>query len=149
MRKSVNVSVCVLLISLIYSCNEWYNYPLGANLSLWEGDKKEDRAIVYCEGRCNAGIYVLPSYERHYDSSGHYAEYVIKAKANAKWVIVKTMQIKEHRENYWIISKDFNIKNLDCSINRCDSILQSHVDGPFSLNEFQIKLEKMKIDLRL
>lgn len=140
--------IIALLVFFTVSCNEWYNHPLGNNLSLWEGDKKEDRIIVYCEGNCHGGIYVIPTYERHYDSSGqHYAEYVETATSNKKWIIVKTLQIKEKRENYWIISKGFDITHLDCSKSNCDSILQSHVTGPLSLNEFKNKVHTLDIDL--
>lgn len=141
-------SILALLVFFTASCKEWYNHPLGNHLSLWEGDKKEDRIIVYCEANCHGGIYVIPTYERHYDSSRqHYAEYVETAASNKKWVVVKTFQIKEKRENYWIVSKDFDITNLDCSKANCDSILQSHVIGPLSLSEFKNKVGALDIDL--
>ena len=142
------IFVFILLFSNS-SCNElWGNHTLGNNLSLSEGDKKEDRIIVYCEGDCHGGIYVVPTYERHYDSSKqHYAEYVEEAVSNKKWVIAKTYQIQEKKENYWIISKDFNIENIDCSKVNCDSILQSHVTGPLNLVGLQTKMKGLNIDL--
>ena len=141
-------SILILFVFFTASCNEWYNHPLGNHLSLWEGDTKEDRIIVYCEGDCHGGIYVIPTYERHYDSSQQqYAEYVETATSNKKWVIVKTLRIKEKQENYWIISKDFDITGLDCSKANCDSILQSYVKGPFDKNKFEEKKIEMGIDL--
>jgi len=142
------VPLFVLILSII-SCNEMSGeYSLGNHLSLWGNDRKEERVIVYCTGDCHGGIYVVPTYKRHYDSSGqHYAEYVEAAKSNKKWVIAKTYQINEKQENYWIISKNFDIDSLDCAKANCDSILQSHVTGPLSLTEFENKKEALNIQL--
>ena len=67
------------------SCNSlWGDHRLGKNISLLEGDRREDRVIVYClheEGNCNSGIYLLPTYERHYDN-GKYAEYIEEVRSN-------------------------------------------------------------------
>jgi len=130
----------------------WGDHPLGNNLSLLEGDTKEDRIIVYCTGRsggaCISGIPVVPTYKRHYDSSGQkYAEYVEGATSNKKWVIVKTFQIEKKKQNYWIISKNFNIRNLDCGKVNCDSILQSHVIGPLDSTEFENERNTLNISL--
>jgi hypothetical protein len=73
--------------------------------------------------------------------------YVETAKSNRNWIIANTIQIKDKKENYWIISKDFKI-NLDtCDKNYCDSIIQSHVTGPLNLNDFQYKAKGLNIDL--
>jgi hypothetical protein len=53
------------------SCDSWNtmwgDHSLGNNLSLLDGDKEQDRVIVFCLGRsagaCSGGIYVVPSYE--------------------------------------------------------------------------------------
>lgn len=138
---------------LAISCREmWGDHPLGNNLSLLEGDTKEDRIIVYCTRRsagvCVSGIPIVPTYKRHYDSSGQkYAEYVEGATSNKKWVIAKTFQIKKKRENYWIISKDFNIEKLNCAKVNCDSILQSYVIGPLDSTEFENKREALDIEV--
>ncbi len=129
----------------------WGDQPLGNNLSLLDGDKKEDRVIVYCTGRssgaCYAGIIVVPTNERHMDRSGKYAEYVETAKANEKWVIVKTHRIEEKKNNYWFINKNFNIENTDCEKVDCDSILQSYVTGPLDHSQFLKKKDSLKIEL--
>ena len=138
----------VLIFFFITFCNNPGNTSLGSNLIIWEGDVVEDRAIVYCEGNCNGGIYVLPNYSKHYDSSGQYAEYLEKAKSNRNWVIAKTLLIKGKKVNYWIINKNFNIKNLNCSLVNCDSIIQSYVIGPLSQDEFKRKLQDLKIELK-
>jgi len=145
-RKIVYFNIFIFLF--ISSCGEWSNYSLGNNLSIWEGDKKEDRAIIYCEGNCHGGIYVIPTYKRHYDSSGNYAEYVKEVLSNKGWVIVKTILLKEKKENYWIISKDFNIENLDCAKANCDSILQSNVFGPFNYHGFREKNKELRTNLK-
>ena len=128
----------------------WGDNDLGDNFSLLEGDRTEDRIIVYCSRRsadaCMAGSPIVPKYSRHMDSEGHYAEYVETAKSNDNFIIAKTLKIKAKRANYWIISKDFGIDNCD-KIN-CDSIIQSHVLGPFDQNEFQKKISELKIDLK-
>jgi hypothetical protein len=128
----------------------WGDNDLGDNFSLLEGDRIEDRIIVYCNGRsggaCMAGTYIVPVYSRHMDSSGHYAEYVETAKSNRDFIIAKTLQVKDKRANYWIIDKGFSIDNCD-KIN-CDSIIQSHVFGPLDKIEFQLKASELKLNLK-
>ena len=123
---------------------------LGDNFSLLEGDRTEDRVIVYCSGRsagaCMAGTFIVPSYSRHMDTEGYYAEYVENATSNHDFIIAKTNKIKDKRANYWIINKDFKIDNCD-NIN-CDSIIQSHILGPLDQNEFQKKVSDLRIDLK-
>ncbi len=144
----------LLFIMLCASCNSWHemwgDHPLGNHLSMLDGDCKEDRIIVYCGNRtgvCYTGIYVIPTYSRHYDSNGHYTEYVITAISDSKWVVAKTLEIKKEKENYWIIKKGFNIDRVDCSKVNCDSIIQSHVIGPLTLSEFIHKKEVSGINL--
>jgi hypothetical protein len=128
----------------------WGDNELGDNFSLLEGDRAEDRVIVYCSGRsagaCVAGTFIVPSYSRHMDTDGRYAEYVETAKSNSEFIIAKTKQIKAKRANYWIINKDFQISN--CDNNNCDSIIQSHVLGPLDQSEFQQKTSELKINLK-
>ena len=51
------------------------------------------------------------------------------------------------QDNYWIISKDFTLTNVDCSKANCDSILQSQVTGPLNSEAFGNKLRELNIDL--
>ena len=106
MKFRIQIPTCCLFLTILFfitSCNcwkeMWGDHPLGNNLSLLEGDRKEDRIIVYCSGRdagaCHGGIFVVPTYARHMDRSGNYAEYVETVKSNEKWVIVKTHRIEE------------------------------------------------------
>jgi hypothetical protein len=148
----ISILVVFLMTTYYFWSELWGDHPLGNNLSLLEGDSVEDRIIVYSDRRflgvCQGGaVAVIPLYERQMDSSGHYAEYVEAAISNKKWVIVKTLRMKEKKENYWIISKDFDIEDLDWSKVNCDSILQSHVAGPFNLIEFKNRIKILGIDL--
>jgi len=153
--KIIYYSIFITIAFTISSCNWWSgiwgNHSLGNHLSLWEGDTKEDRTIAYCTsqsfGACVSGIYVVPNEKRHM-IDGKYAEYVKTAASNKKWVLVKTYQIQEKKENYWIISKDFDITNLNCSTDNCDSILQSHVTGPLDSLDFYSFLKARNIDLK-
>jgi hypothetical protein len=148
-------ALVVFLTIFSTSCNWWKeiwgDHSLGNNLSLLEGDKIEDRAVVFCSGRsagpCHGGILVIPTYPRHFDGTGKYAEYVDMAKSNEGWVIVKTHQIKERKDNYWLINKSFNIGQADCAKVNCDSILQSYVTGPLEYSEFIRRKDSLKIDL--
>ncbi len=144
MSKRFCYTTLQVLIFFTVSCN-WISgeYPLGNHLSLWDNDKEKTAIIVYCEGDCHGGIQVLPIRERQTDSG----EYVEEATSNKEWAIAKTLQIKDNKENYYIISKDFNIENVDCSKVNCDSILQSHVTGPLSLTEFENKKKVLNIEL--
>lgn len=141
----------ILFVSLfLSSCGRqaWGDNDLGDNFSLLEGDRTEERVIVYCSGRsggaCMAGTFIVPSYSRHMDS-GHYAEYVETAKSSDDFIIARTNQVKDKKVNYWIINKDFKIAN--CDIINCGSIIQSHVLGPLDQSEFQKKTSELKIDL--
>ena len=73
--------------------------------------------------------------------------YVDLAKANNEFVIARSKQIRDLKEMYWIISKDFSIENIDCEKIDCDSIIQSNVTGPLNLIEFRNKLKEWKVDL--
>ena len=82
---------------------------------IMEGDKVEDRVIVYCSSRslssCYSGIYIVPTYARHYDNKGKFAEYVEFAKSNKNWIIATTVEIANSNINYWIINKNFSLES--------------------------------------
>lgn len=144
MSKKFGFIIFQVFVLFMVSCN-WIlgEYPLGNHLSLWDNDKEKTAIIVYCEGDCHGGIQVLPIRERQ-TSSG---EYVAEATSDKKWVIAKTYVKSEEQENYYIISKDFDITGFDCAKANCDSILQSHVVGPLSLSEFENKKQSLNIGL--
>lgn len=149
---AIFVTVIVILMVILTTCNSFSgDHPLGNHFSLLEGDRKEDRAIVYCSnyerGICYGGTYVVPIYERHMNKEGNYAEYVEDAESNCCWIVAKTYQIFEKKYYYWIIDKRFSLENVDCNTHDCDAIIQQHVMGPFSLSEFNIMLVKYEIDI--
>ena len=141
----------IIVIFIAISCQEmWGDNDLGDNFSLLEGDRTEDRVIVYCNGRsagtCYIGTFIVPIYSRHYASTGHYAEYVDTAKSNDDFIIARTLHISDMKKNYWIISKNFSIEN--CDKMKCDSIIQSHVIGPLDYSQFKAKQGELDIDLQ-
>ena len=143
------INLLLFYVILAVGCN---SAKLGNGIYLLEGDRVEDRIIVKCSGwsykECISGSYLIPrSYNNHFDSNGHYLEYVEKAASNKKWIITKTFQIKEKKENYWIIDKGFNIGNIDCLKINCDSIIQSHIKGPLSLADFNTIKKTLNIKL--
>jgi hypothetical protein len=107
--------------------------------------------IVYCLGQsggvCMAGVPIVPRYSQQFDKNGHYIEYVEIARANKKFIVVRTLELKSKNKNYWIISKDFKLEN--CTSNNCDSIITSHLIGPLEYSVFQKKLSQLKINLSL
>lgn len=136
--KAFHLFLIVMFSTL--SCRQvWGDNDLGNNFSLLEGDRIEDRIIVYCTGRsarvCRSGTYIVPTYSRHLDSTGHYAEYVETAKSNDNFIIARTLQINNKKKNYWIINKDFSLEN--CGEMNCDSIIQSNVIGPLDYSQFK------------
>src|SRR5690606_25133599 len=104
--QKLKYTLCLSIIYLMASCGcDFYgSHDLGNNFSLLEGDKLEDRVIVYCAGNksgcCTGGMSVIPTYEEHYDADGKYLEYVEEAKSNERWIIVKTVQ-KNNKFRYW------------------------------------------------
>jgi len=146
MKKKIIYFLFMLSI-ILSSCNcDFFGaHDLGNNLTLLEGDKMEDRIIVYCTaksgGCCKGGMYIIPSVGNQYHM------YVETAKSNEKWVIAKSIQIKDKQQKYWIISKNFSIASLDCDKVKCDSIIKSYVQGPFDIKDFNETILEQKIDL--
>lgn len=137
-----------LVLLLIYSCN---TSNLGDNFFLLEGDKKEDRVIVYCTGKdekeCHSGIPVIPTYDKQFKNDA-YAEYVELVKANRDWIIARTISVENNYNNYWILSKDIKVDLDNCSGN-CRDIVKSNIYGPFSQSNFLNKKRELNIELEL
>jgi hypothetical protein len=152
MRKLYTLFLAVTGSILSVSCSQaWGDNDLGDNLSLLEGDRREDRVVVYCTGRsgstCTSGMRIVPSNSRYMNSEGRYAEYADSAVADKKWVIVKTLVVGGTESNYWIIEKGFTLEGLNCDVIKCDSILQCRVRGPFSQDEFEKQKNVLRVDL--
>ncbi len=153
--RNIKIHLFVLLFAVQLTscdCDFLGARDLGNKLSLFEGDKLEDRVIVYCSSYsatecCTGGIYVIPKYDDHYDGEGGYAEYVKEAQSNKDWVIANSIQIKGKKENYWIIKKGFDIESFDCDKINCDSIIQSYVTGPLDYRSFSEKIKDWNINL--
>lgn len=148
MKKKIKRKVLTTFVLLTaISCGRpWGDNDLGDNFSLLEGDKTEDRVIVYCSGRsvgaCTGGTFIVPVYSRHMDKDGHYAEYVETAKSNDEFIIARTIQLKDEIKNYWIVYKDLNVSS--CNEMNCDS---TKVIGPLNEGEFSKKVADLNIDL--
>lgn len=109
----------IVLFLLIYaSCwifpEAWGSYNLGNNLYMIYGEK-DSKYIVFSnelEGRVSHGGWnIIPSSGTMFDSEGHFHEWVTSAKSNSNWIIAKTC-IAEKDKKFYIISKDFNYKEL-------------------------------------
>ncbi|CAL2055087.1 hypothetical protein [Tenacibaculum sp. 190524A05c] len=126
--------IILILLTLFVSCEEFEgSYNLGSNVFLIEGDKSEDRIIVYCTKKtkfCSSGNYIIPiSYDNQFHN-GKYEEYVKRAISNNNWIIVETYKISTKQKRFWII----DIRNLD-KTSAYDQI-KSSVFGSYTYKEF-------------
>lgn len=137
----------IVILFVLYSCKT--NNNLGNNFYLLEGDRKEDRVIVFCSNKngigCDGGLYVVPSYKNHFDSKGNYSEYVLSAKSDKNWIIVETEMVNEKTERYWLVNKHFYMDKNKCDQIDCNSLIQEHVLGPFTHVELLSHLKEYKI----
>lgn len=111
---------------------------LGGGIYILEGDRVQDKIIVYCLGKkfgdCISGSYLIPrSYNEHFDSSGHYKEYVDNVAYNNDYIIATTFFIQERKHRYWIV-----VKNAE----RDKSIL-----GPLDYKTFLFEKEARQMTL--
>jgi CO dehydrogenase/acetyl-CoA synthase alpha subunit len=139
----------LISLSTLFSCNVCElqgDNNLGGKFTLLEGDKQEDRIIVYCttsQGCCDSGIPIIPqNYKTQYGK-----EFVKDAVYDKNWILVNSYLKAEEIEQYWIIEKNFKLIINNCDNVNCDSIIQSHVYGPFDLNELQSIKSDKGIDL--
>ena len=146
-RRILIVPLLILLLITLGGCEFYGNKDLGNKLTLFARDSPEGHFdIVYCSkydmGGCIAGIYVLPTADEKYFM------YVEAAKSNDKWIVAKTVDAEDQKENYWIISKAFSLENVDCNNEDCDSIIQTHITGALDYQEFIVKTKELGIDLK-
>ena len=102
----------LLVVSLNSCCNLGGSRSLGSNIALLEGDRIEDRIIIFCNPKskkkcCTSGSYLVPASYNEHMINGKYAEYVQMLESNDKWIIVQSLIINEQKKNYWIIDKSF------------------------------------------
>lgn len=149
------IPITIILLSLLlFFTSEWLfpswwgSHSLGHNLYMldWDGDGG-NKIIVYCSnlrGRtCYSGLSVIPS------NSNSGQLWVITAKSNERWVIVKAKQTQDNKNCYYLISKDFDIDNLNCQKVNCDSMIQSHIVGPLDSIAFMRELSLKNVSLKL
>lgn len=124
-------------------CSLFGSYNLGNQFVLLDGDKMEDRMIVYNttkEGCCHSGIPIIPS---RLDTV---TKYVHTALSNKEWIIARAIT-NEKQESYWIVNKNFSVDVSNCEKINCDSIIQSHVIGPLDFKSFKKKIRELNIEL--
>lgn len=110
---TIKVTIFVFLL-VFYICPPewmWPEYNLGNNIYMMEWDGG-GRIVVLCshvEGKeCYGGSQLIPTNENHCDSLGRYVEYVVTAKSDERWVIVKTNNKQSRQSKYYVINKDYD-----------------------------------------
>ena len=144
--------ILFLILPLLFnSCNNrksWGDNNLGGEFTLLEGDKINDREIIYCIGRenpedcCTSGIPIIPSRE---DKS---VDYIELAKFNNRWIVAKSIGF-DKAENYWCIDKDFDTTWEYDDGGVFYKRIQNHVYGPFDKATFDKELKEKNINLTL
>jgi hypothetical protein len=145
MKKLTSIGfILVLVLATSYSCIFLTNNNLGNNFSLLEGDKIEDRIIVYCTGEslgsCYSGVPVIPSRE------DTLTLYVIEAKSDADWIIAKTKSL-DKTIKYWIVDKRFKMQFEYDDEGKFYESIQKQVNGPYEKDEFNTQLKNSNINL--
>jgi hypothetical protein len=125
-------------------CSLSGSHKLGNNIFLLEGDRIEDRIVVYCTSKnndcCQSGSYLIPkSYETHFEGRS-YSQYVEKVENNNKWIIAQSLKIDNSIKQFWIIDKNFG---KDDEYEK----VQSYVYGPFDYETFE--KEKVRLGIKL
>ncbi|MBR1654935.1 MAG: hypothetical protein IJ698_00745 [Prevotella sp.] len=78
------------------------SHSLGNNIYMveWDGGGRMIVKGTNIKGNaCYGGERLIPTYVNQYDSIGNVSEYVVDAKADDKWVIVKTDNRSTHQKN--------------------------------------------------
>lgn len=105
------ISVIALFVLYLLFWPDDSSYDLGNNIYMMEWDGG-GRIIVLCSSKsgktCTGGSYLIPTYENSVNSNGRFAEYVVTAKSDEKWVIVKTDNHLIQQRKYYIINKDYD-----------------------------------------
>lgn len=140
------IIVPLLIFDSCKNCQSWGDNNLGGEFTLLEGDKINDRIIIYCIGRkkpkdcCTGGVPIIPSRE------DKLVDYIELAKYDDRWIIVKGINI-DKTESYWIVDKNFDISweydDGGIFYNR----IQNHVFGPFDKSIFSKELEERRVDI--
>ena len=145
-KRYILLLILPILFNSCGNCKSWGDNNLGGELTLLEGDKINDRIIIYCIGRespkecCTGGMPVIPSRE------DEFVDYIETAKYNDKWIIAKSIGF-DKAEKYWYIDKSFDTSweydDGGVFYNR----VQNHVFGPFDKTTFSKELKEKNINL--
>jgi hypothetical protein len=152
MKQKILIVSFLIVLSITFDGCEFYgNKDLGNKFTLFARDNPESHFdIIYCSkydiGGCITGVTILPQ------GDDKYYKYIETAKSNEKWVIAKSILIKDKTEQFWIIDKNFSLdsKYQNWPLSEKDGIaftqfIQSKVQGPFGIEEFNKKLYELKI----
>ena len=116
--------VLYFLLALFLFASEWLwpefngSYDLGNNIYMLEydgGGKIIVNASTISGRTCYGGETLIPTYENQYDSTGNFAEYVVEAKSDDKWIIVKTNNRRNDQRKYYILDKQYNYRIMSSS----------------------------------
>lgn len=154
MNRIIHLFFAAIIITFFSSCDCSLvgAENLGKNLALLEGDVREDKVIVYCgnkENCCSGGAYILPTYENHYDKKGNYAEFIEEVAYNERWILVKSFLVKENKFNYWIIDKNFDLKDSSFTEGKKIEMIRKNVIGPLNKKKLDDLIKNNKIKLSL
>lgn len=125
-------------------CEEFGSTYLGNRIALPEGDKIEDRVIVFCtdsEGCCNGGLPIIPS------NSDKETSYVDEVRFDDKWIIVRTIDQDKLEKRYWIIDKTFKITEKYCDNIDCEGIISKYTKARLTEAEFEKKKTELGIQV--
>lgn len=122
----ITICICLFMFATEWGWPEFNgSYFLGKNIYMieWDGG---GRVIVQGSNirgnTCYGGSLLIPTYENQFDSAGHFAEYVVDAKANDNWIIAKTDNRLNHQRKYYIINKQHDTETLDAK-----EIIESYI----------------------
>lgn len=146
--------VAIILLGEHHSNGRTFNYRvslnsshnLGNNIYMMEWDEGA-RIIVNCSNKsgrtCYGGAYLIPTYENGHDSIGNFTEYVVTAKSDEKWVIVKTDNFQSKQRKYYIINKDYDPNEMTT-----EEIINTKIDCFTDSSEFANKCLKNEISIK-
>ena len=121
------------------------SHSLGNNIYMveWDGGGRMIVKGTNIKGNaCSGGERLIPTYVNQYDSIGNVSEYVVDAKADDKWVIVKTDNRSTHQKKYYIINKKHGIEKLIAK-----DIIEKYIVSFIDSTEFSSVCHKERIQI--
>jgi len=156
MKRVTYTALLILSCILFVKCKEIWaeiegNCLLGDRVILWNTGNRYDWNVALCLrysfGQCIVGSEIIPGDDRHFNKNGEWSEYVDTAIADKDWIIARTFSITKKKKYYWIISKAYNIKGLDCHLVNCDSIIKSYMIGPMDSLDYEKKRNELHMNI--